>query len=182
MLGQLRHLLRVAFRMSSLCLLNTLLVYYCMAASFAACVLLLASCVGFPVSTLYWNIKVSSEVMVFFIYSGSSSNSRKSEQIYWWMSFWSGFKVFGTNFAQTLFMFNSSCKIFLIVSLLAFTVSAFIRMLIQWSPHRISLILVTVCGVETGWPGCGSSSVLSQLAENRLYHLKKGTQDGEFSL
>uniref|UniRef100_A0A224Y0N3 Putative secreted protein n=1 Tax=Panstrongylus lignarius TaxID=156445 RepID=A0A224Y0N3_9HEMI len=58
-------------------------------------------------------------------------------------------------------MFNSSCKIFLTVSLSAFTVSAIIQMLIRRSPRTISLILVTVCGVETetGRPGRWSSSV-----------------------
>ncbi len=125
------------------------------------------------VLTLYYNIQVSSRVMMFFINSGSSSLSRKSEQIYRWMSFWSGFKVFGTNFTQTLFMFNFSGKIFLTVSLLAFTVLAFIRMLTQWSLPTISLILVTVWGVRTGWPGRWSSSVLSQLSENCFYTIWK---------
>ncbi len=42
------------------------------------------------VSTLYWNIQVSSQMMMFSINAGSSSNhSRKSEQICWWMTFWS---------------------------------------------------------------------------------------------
>ncbi len=41
------------------------------------------------VSTLYWNNRVSSQVMMFSINSGSSSNlSRKSEQICWQTSFW----------------------------------------------------------------------------------------------
>ena len=56
---------------------------------------------------------------------------------------------FGTNFTQTFFMFNSSCKFFLTVSLLAFTFSEIIQTLIRRSPCTTSMILVTVCRVET---------------------------------
>ncbi len=86
------------------------------------------------------------------------------------MSFWSEIKFFGINFTRTFFIFYSSGKIFLTVSLSAFTVSVIIRMLIQWSPHTVILILVTVCGVETEtcqsrhW----SCSVLSRPLENYL--------------
>jgi hypothetical protein len=69
-------------------------------------------------------------------------------------------------------MCNSSCKIFLTVSLLAFTASKIIRMLIRRSTHTIWLILVTVSGVETvtGWPGHWSSSVLFPPSLKRLHH------------
>ncbi len=101
------------------------------------------------VSTLYWNILVLLQVMMFFINSGSPSNlSRKSEQICWQTSFWSGVKFFGTNFAQTFFMFNSSYKNFQTVSLSAFTISAIFRMLVRWCLLTVSLIMITVCRVE----------------------------------
>ena len=83
------------------------------------------------VSTSYWKIHVSSQVIMFSISPGSSSNlSRESEQTCWRKSFKSGVRFFGTNFAQHFVMCNSSCKIYLTVSLSAFTASAIIRMLI----------------------------------------------------
>uniref|UniRef100_A0A224Y0P2 Secreted protein n=1 Tax=Panstrongylus lignarius TaxID=156445 RepID=A0A224Y0P2_9HEMI len=112
------------------------------------------------VSTSYWNIQVSSHVMMFSINSGSQENLSRS--VDGRALNFQGSNFFGTNFAQTFFMFNSSCKIFLTVSLSAFIVSAIIRMLIRRSPRTISLISVTVCGVETetGRAGRWSSSVL----------------------
>ncbi len=73
----------------------------------------------------------------------------------------------------------SSCSVFLTISLLAFTVTAIRRMLVRRSLCTISLILVTVCGVETETdrPGNWSSSVPSQPSENLLYHSKTRGQD-----
>lgn len=88
--------------------------------------------------------------MMFAINSSSSSNLlKKSKLICWRTSFCSGVTFFGTNFAQTFFIFNSFSKIFLLVSSSTFRVSAIIQMLIRQSMRAISLILVTIYGVET---------------------------------
>ncbi len=121
-----------------------------------------------PLFWFYYSISTSkSDYGEMPLYALSVNNSKTKNEADFQKrnsSFGSDVKFFGTNFAQTFFVFNSPYKIFLTVSLLVFTVLAIIWMLILRSPRIISLISVTVCGVKThtGQPGQWSFSVLSR--------------------
>jgi len=77
------------------------------------------------VSGPYVNTQVSSQVIIEFNKSGSSSvHCKRSKHISLQHSFCSSHSSFGTIFAQTLLMFNSSLRIHRTLSLSIFTSSA----------------------------------------------------------
>jgi hypothetical protein len=118
-------------------------------------------------------------VMTFSSTSGCSViHSMMSEQMFFRL-FCSWVRFFGTIFAQTLLMFNWSCKICLTISLSILTISAIIQMLKRLSFRTISLIFSTFPSVfdGEGCPGRSSSSTSSQPSMNHSCHSKTHVHD-----
>jgi len=130
------------------------------------------------------NIQVSSQLITEFNNSGSFSMCcKRSKHNSLRCSFCSSDSTFGTIFAQTFLMFNSSLRIRRTLSLSKLTFSATARTpnlrYFQITSHTFSM-LSSVTAVR-GWPGRSSSFKLSLPSENHLCHSNTHARDMQSS-